>query len=126
MRYLVFSFIVAFGLVRTSTAGELNDALDEVNAARARIGLRPFVWDRHLTAAAAGAANWRASRLITGHDNDFWFIPEGGHADAAGCAAWPRGMGWGSCCWTDNYRYAGAAWAIGRDGRRYMHIFVRR
>ena len=22
-------------------------------------------------------------------------------------------------------RYAGAAWAMGRDGRRYMHLYVR-
>src|SRR5438874_293 len=30
-----------------------------------------------------------------------------------------------SGCVYDGYTYAGAAWAAGRDGRRYMHLFVR-
>jgi hypothetical protein len=30
-----------------------------------------------------------------------------------------------SCCVYENYTYAGAAWVSGRDGRRYMHLFVR-
>lgn len=102
------------------------DALDEVNAARARLGLHPFKRDPGLTTAALRCARHRADRLIEGHVNDFAFLPAGCKAGASGCAAWPQGAGWGSCCWKENWEYAGAAYAIGRDGRRYMHIFVRR
>src|SRR5262245_52628051 len=102
------------------------EALDEVNAARAQRGLPPFARDEGLTAAALGAASHRAAWRIEGHANDFAFLPPGCAADAAGCAAWPQGMGWGSCCTFDSYSTAGAAYAIGPDGRRYMHLFVRR
>ncbi|HEX5270890.1 MAG TPA: hypothetical protein VFW33_10400, partial [Gemmataceae bacterium] len=101
-------------------------ALAEVNAARAARGLRPFVEDPKLTAAAEGAAEFRAARLITGHTaNDFAFVPSGSSASAAGCAAWEPGLGWGSCCTYEQWTYAGAAWRLGSDGRRYMHLFVR-
>lgn len=107
------------------TAG--NDALSEVNAARASRGLRPFLPDPGLTAGAQRAAQERAARGITGHlPNDFAMLPPGAFASAGGCAAWPQGMGWGSCCTYDTqYTYAGAAAVVGRDGRRYMHLFVR-
>jgi hypothetical protein len=101
-------------------------ALDEVNARRAQRGLPPFQEDAGLTAAAQGASEFRAARLIEGHTaNDFQFLPPGAFATAAGCAAWPPEMGWGSCCSEEMHRYAGAGWAMGRDGRRYMHLFVR-
>jgi hypothetical protein len=101
-------------------------ALAEVNAARAVRGLRPFVEDPDLTTAARGAAEFRAANLMAGHTaNDFTFVPSGSSASAAGCAAWEPGMGWGSCCTYDSFTYAGAAWSLGRDGRRYMHLFVR-
>jgi hypothetical protein len=107
-----------------SWAGE--DALDEVNATRAARGLRPFIKDDGLTAGAINVADFRAARLMAGHtSNDFAGLPEGYTARAAGCAAWEPSMGWGACCTYENYRYAGAAWAMGRDGRRYMHLFVR-
>lgn len=102
------------------------DALDEVNATRAARGLRPYARDPYLTMAAQGAAEFRAARMIEGHtSNDFGFVPAGGYATSAGCAAWEPGFGWGSCCTYDGYTYAGAAYAYGRDGRRYMHLFVR-
>ena len=102
------------------------DALDEVNATRAARGLRPFVRDDGLTSAAAGCAEFRAARLMAGHtSNDFAAVPAGAYATSAGCAAWEPGMGWGACCTYENYTYAGAAYAMGRDGRRYMHLFVR-
>jgi hypothetical protein len=102
------------------------EALDEVNAARAARGLRPFARDPYLTAAAAACAQYRAAGLIAGHtSNDFAFVPAGGYATSAGCAAWEPGFGWGSCCTYDGYTYGGAAYATGRDGRRYMHLFVR-
>lgn len=103
------------------------DALDEVNAERAARGLRPFIKDELLTQAANIAAERRASRLIRGHlpESDFSCVPAGGVASAAGCGALEPSWGWGSCCTYDNYSYAGAAWVMGRDGRRYMHLFVR-
>ena len=61
---------------------------------------------------------------MTGHCDDFAALPPGSVASAAGCAAWHPSAGWGSCCTLENHRYAGAAYSYGRDGRRYMHIFV--
>jgi len=103
-----------------------NDALDEVNAARARRGLRPFLPDPLLTQAAQRCAEIRAARRIHGHlSNDFAHLPPGAHADAAGCGALEPSWGWGTCCTYENHTYAGAAWVMGSDGRRYMHLFVR-
>ncbi len=114
------------GACTTNDVRAADDALESVNAARARRGLRPFVKDDKLTLAAAGCADFRAARLIAGHtSNDFTALPPGGNASASGCAAWEPYMGWGACCTYDNYTYAGAAVAIGRDGKRYMHLFVR-
>ena len=105
-------------------AGE--DALAEVNAARAARGLAPYLRDDNLTAGAKHVADFRAQRLIEGHTgNDFGGLPVGTTASASGCAAWQQGMGWGSCCTYERWTYAGAAYAIGRDGRRYMQLFVR-
>lgn len=102
-----------------------DDALDEVNAYRAKHGLQPFIRDEHLTQAAQKAASIRAKSLINGHLNsDFDCLPAGSHADSAGCGALDDSWGWGTCCATDNYRYAGAAWKRGSDGKRYMHLFV--
>lgn len=102
------------------------EALDEVNAARASRGLPPFTRDPGLTVAARSAAVYRAARHMEGHTpNDFAHLPAGAHATAAGCAAWEPSWGWGSCCAYENWTYAGAAFAVGRDGRRYMHLFVR-
>jgi hypothetical protein len=104
------------------------DALAEVNATRAQRGLYPFVRDDGLTAAAGSAATYRAAHGIEGHTaNDFAALPPGVRADAAGCAAWAQGSGWGACCTYDaGPTHAGAAAAVGPDGRRYMHLFVRR
>src|SRR5262245_44582457 len=53
-------------------------ALAEVNALRAARGLRPYVEDRALTAAARAAASYRASFLLEGHtQDDFAFLPSG-------------------------------------------------
>lgn len=107
-----------------TTAGS-DDALDEVNAFRAKQGLPPFQRDESLTQAAQKAATIRAKSLINGHLNsDFDCLPAGAHADSAGCGALDDSWGWGTCCATDNYRYAGAAWKRGADGKRYMHLFV--
>lgn len=104
-----------------------DDALAEVNAKRARQGLYPLLPDPGLTMAARACAGERARRRIHGHlRNDFAHVPAGTRASGAGCAAWPPSMGWGSCyADTRRHRYGGAAWAIGPDGLRYMHLFVR-
>lgn len=102
-----------------------DDALEELNVLRVRRGLRPYVRDEGLTVAARACAAHRASYLMFGHtQNDFAFLPAGSSADAAGCAAYPASYGWMSCCMWDNYTYGGAAWALGRDGKRYMHLYV--
>ena len=102
------------------------EALDEVNAKRAASGLRPFIRDHGLTQAASACASFRARMRLFGHTgNDFSFCPPGCSAVSAGCAAYPPGFGWMSCDVYDNYTFAGAAWAMGDDGRRYMHLFVR-
>lgn len=102
------------------------DALAEVNAERARRGLRPFQPDPLLNQAAQTCAQIRASRRIAGHlPNDFSYLPAGATATSAGCGAMEPSWGWGTCCAYENYTYAGAAWAMGSDGKRYMHLFVR-
>jgi hypothetical protein len=102
------------------------DALDELNAVRAARGLRPYIRDDYLTAGAKNVADFRARYLIEGHTgNDFSGLPIGTTASASGCAAWPAGQGWGSCCTYEHWTYAGAADAMGNDGRRYMQLFVR-
>jgi uncharacterized protein YkwD len=108
-----------------SSAG-VGDGLDEVNAKRAARGLRPLIRDEGLTQAASACAAFRAENGLFGHtSNDFAFVPPGSSASSAGCAAYPASYGWMSCCIYDGYTYGGAAWVTGRDGRRYMHLFVR-
>ncbi len=103
-----------------------DDALDEVNATRAARHLPPFKRDDGLSRGAQAAADYRAARGIEGHTpNDFSYLPAGTTAKAAGCAAWRQGEGWGACCTYERWTYAGAAYSIGRDGRRYMHLFVK-
>ncbi|MCE9563474.1 MAG: hypothetical protein K8U57_15650 [Planctomycetes bacterium] len=106
--------------------GFAGDGLDEVNAKRASRGLRPFVRDEGLTHAARACAQFRATNGLFGHtSNDFSFVPAGTSASSAGCAAYPASYGWMSCCVYENYTYGGAAYVTGRDGKRYMHLFVR-
>jgi hypothetical protein len=110
----------------TATTGS-DDALEEVNAERSRRGLRAFLPDPLLNKAARECARQRATRGIHGHlpESDFTYVPSGGQASSAGCGALEPSWGWGTCCTYDDYTYAGAAWVMGNDGRRYMHLFVR-
>jgi hypothetical protein len=120
------TLLLIFPGLSAAQSAQSHDALDEVNAARAARGLQPFIRDNNLTAGALNVAGFRAERLMAGHtSNDFSGLPVGVTASASGCAAWPASMGWGSCCTYENHRYAGAAWCVGRDGKRYMHLFVR-
>jgi len=122
MRYLFPLILIA--LSTSFARADAVDALDEVNAARASLGLPAFVRDDGLTEAAKTLATFRADRGLAGHSgNDFAALPAGCTADAAGCACWPQGMGWGACCTYEDYSHAGAAVVV-RSGQRYMHIFV--
>lgn len=117
------SVVTATATVTASAS--VGDGLAEVNAKRAARGLRPFVRDDGLTAAAMACAGFRAQHRLFGHtSNDFSFL-RGARASSAGCAAYPASYGWMSCCTYENYTYAGAAWVTGADGKRYMHLFVR-
>lgn len=70
---------IIIGLIVTSASFGA-DALDEVNAARARKGLPPFQRDATLSAGAENCAQYRAARLIEGHVRggmgDFQFLPQ--------------------------------------------------
>jgi hypothetical protein len=110
-----------------------SDALDEVNGWRVSRGMAPFAKCPQLTVGAHNVAKFRAAHGIAGHTpNDFAGLPAGCSASGAGSGAWPVGLvtttgeTFGACL-TDSQRYttAGAAWAIGADGRRYMQLFVR-
>lgn len=102
------------------------DALEEVNTARARRGLRPFLRDGLLVQAAQRCAEFRAANRIAGHTaNDFQFVPAGTQAVAAGSGALEPSWGWGTCCTHEDWTYAGAAVVMGPDGKRYMQLFVR-
>lgn len=129
MRIVILSVLVLPALAAAEEVRGVATAqqvLDEVNAARAARGLRAFLLDENLARAANECAVYRAKNRMDGHTpNDFGFLPPGAQARAAGCAAWPVSMGWGSCCTYENYQYAGAAWCVGPDGKRYMHLFVR-
>lgn len=111
----------------TGNADSCKDAMEEVNAYRAKCGLRPFINDPLLNQAAWAAAQQRASRNIHGHlpESDFSYLPAGAQATAAGCGALEPSWGWGTCCMDGNYTYGGAAWVMGPGGRRFMHLFVR-
>jgi uncharacterized protein YkwD len=131
MRLVILSALV-LALPSLAAAEELRtvasaqQVLDEVNAARTARGLQPYILDENLARAASACAIYRAQHRMDGHTpNDFGFLPPGTQARSAGCAAWPVGMGWGSCCTFDNYQFAGAAFCVGPDGRRYMQLFVR-
>lgn len=101
------------------------DALKEVNDKRASMGLKPFIKDELLTKGALACAKERAKFGIHGHlSSDFDYLPAGANAIAAGCGALEPSWGWETCCYTENYTYAGAAYVY-KDGLRWMHIFVR-
>lgn len=105
---------------------EAYDGLVEVNDFRRRHSLPPYTYDPAMSQAAASCALYRAQNHITYHtSNDFAFVPAGSFSPGAGCACWRPGTGFGSCRMEENWKYAGAAWVIGSDGMRYMHLFVR-
>ena len=124
--FLLALFVFPLSAQEVRQVATPEQVLAEVNQLRAARGLRPYMLDPALAQGATACAIHRAQRGIAGHTHsDFSFLPAGCRASAAGCAAWPVSMGWGSCAIYDNYTYAGAGFCIGRDGRRYMSLFVR-
>lgn len=120
-----YALALVIGLLTGSATFAADDGLDEVNAARAARGLKPFIRNDALTAGAKACADFRAASRIQVHtSNDFAFAPAGANVSATGCAAWPVSLGWGACCTFDNYTHAGAGIAYGPDGLRYMSLFV--
>lgn len=138
--------LTVFTYKNTYAIGPDSDGIYELNKQRARHGLRPFIRDENLSRAAKACSIYRAKHRISGHCtyyiqngimyrlSDFYFIPRGTmdiSRVTGGCAAWPVGLilsngdTWGSCAKHDNYTYAGAWYAIGTDGIRYMQLFVR-
>lgn len=100
--------------------------LAEVNAARAARGLKPYIEDPALTQGAQACAAYRAANRIKDHtSNDFAFLPPGTRAAAGGSGALAPSWGWASCCTYEKWTYAGAGLVMGRDGKRYMQLFVR-
>lgn len=118
------------------------DALDEVNALRRANGLRPFQRDPMLSTSAENCAQYRAARLMENHIGaprnmrpgrwypvqglgDHQFLASGHMADVHTGAGVCHGGRFDACCVYDHYRYAGASWVTGRDGRIYCSLFVR-
>lgn len=111
-------------LALVSSVAWADNAIEQVNRQRAAKGLPPFINDPGLQQAAEACCNYRAKNCIEGHcNNDFQFVPAGTYCPVAGCAAWRWDGTFGACALYDNYRYAGCAWYMGRDGRCYMHAF---
>lgn len=74
--------------VLTASLTPSADALEEVNAKRRQRGLRPFLRDDGLVAAALNCARVRAANRIRGHTaNDFAYLPSGTVAVATGAGA---------------------------------------
>ncbi len=100
-------------------------ALADLNRQRAARGLKPYIEDPALTAAAEAAAQYRAARGIAGHTaNDFAFLPPGAHASCAGCAANSAAYGYMACEVFGQHTYCGAAW-VNVGGRLFCHSFYR-
>jgi len=97
------------------------DAMDEVNEWRRRSGLRPFVEDPQMTKFARMKAEYRAMRNL-----------RNGHQGPKAPGNWREGTGeakpvwgWLTCETESDFKYAGAAMCVGRDGTRYMVLVCR-
>lgn len=103
------------------------DAMADLNARRASYGLPPMRTDPQLLQAAMNAASCRASLRCAGHLlNDYDALPQGvpGYPSCvSGCGVYD-GM-FLSCGSDDRRQLAGAAKALGSDGRWYCHLFVK-
>lgn len=123
--------ITALG-VRLSHGQTIANALDQVNAKRASLGLYPLMPDARLQAAAECDASWRAYRGVGGHMKS---TPMVGRAEGVGWhdGADPYGEHFHTCFhtsdrrhppYTTTHQYAGAAAAVCR-GRTYFTLELR-
>ncbi len=97
------------------------DAMDEVNEWRRRSGLPQFVEDPQMTKFAEMKARYRAERNL-----------RNGHQGPTAPAGWHEGTGeatptwgWLTCEMESDFKYAGAAMCVGRDGTRFMVLVCR-
>lgn len=117
----------------TASAPMAGDALDQVNAKRARLGLRPFIRDEGLTQGAVACAKFRAAHHHHGHwmvgGGDFSFLPPGVQMAAGGAEApgwWNHDPAWLTCCDDESqWTYAGAGVAQDETGAYYQSLFVK-
>lgn len=91
----------------------IENALAEVNEARAKRGLKPYIYDATLAKAALECAKYRAARHMAGHCDgqrgDFGFLPSGYDTNGVvgGCAGLEPSWGFQACAMFDNYTYCG-------------------
>ena len=97
------------------------DGMDEVNAWRRRVGLRPFIEDPRLTEFCRRKAIWRAQHLA--YDNHAGPRNPAGTTEGTGeaKATW----GWLTCAIECDFTHAGAYVVINARGDRVM-VFVGR
>lgn len=100
------------------------DAMADLNARRAMYRLPPMKTDPVLLQAAMKAASCRAALRCAGHLlNDYDASTIGYPYCVSGCGVY--NMMFLSCGSDDRKQYAGAAKALGTDGKWYCHLFVR-
>lgn len=107
-------------------------ALDQLNSQRAQRGLRPYVLDEGLQAAAEQCAQIRAAQHIHGHlptGNQFplsdFSLLDGVTCACTGAGANTPDWGFTACEAYGNYTFAGASGVMGSDGRYYCSLYLR-
>ena len=104
---------------------KVKDGLPVVNAQRKRIGLPPFRFDAALWEHARNQAIRQARWGTCTHGGCQMGDIVNTGAEGVGTAEPGKPGTWNSCCWTENYRYAAAAY-VDKGGQRYCCIHVRR
>lgn len=102
------------------TNADVKDGLDVVNARRKAMGLHPFIRNDKLFPFTRDQALRQGRGGFCGHNG--CNLGDGCSAEGVGTAS-AGGGDWNSCCWTENYREAAAAYTeVG--GTRYCAIHV--
>lgn len=100
------------------------DAMSDLNKRRAMYGLPPMKTDPVLLQAAMNAASCRAALRCEGHlKNDYDASSVKYPQVVSGCGVY--NMMFLSCGSDDRKQFAGAAKALGSDGKWYCHLFVK-
>ena len=114
-------FLIVVAVLLSAAVNVHADGMDEVNEWRRRSGLPPFIEDPAMTKFAELKARFRAERnLRDGHHGP---QPAAGWHEGTGeaTATW----GWLTCESESDFKYAGAALCVGRDGTRFMVLVCR-